>query len=256
LTEVTQFSMKTSRATSTKNAKINGCAVPNHVAIIMDGNGRWAKLRDLPRLDGHRAGTQNIHRVLGALEKHGVKYVTLFAFSTENWRRPSEEVKSLMAILEHTIETEAQTLLNNNVQLRYLGRMDRLPNGLQKKIARALELTKKNAGLILSMALDYGGRDEILQAVRRIIDDAIPSDKITPRLFESYLYTHDLPDPDIVVRTAGEQRLSNFLVWQSVYSEFYFSDSFWPDFNEEDLAQALQAFSQRKRSFGALVTED
>lgn len=247
--------MNTSHTTSTKSGSINSNAIPNHVAIIMDGNGRWAKLRGLPRLDGHRAGTQNIHRVLEYLEKYGVKYVTLFAFSTENWRRPSEEVKALMTILENTIETEAQTLFSNNVQLRYLGRMDRLNNGLQKKITRALELTKNNSGLILSMALDYGGRDEILQAVRRIIDDGIPSENINTQLFEGYLYTHHLPDPDIVIRTAGEQRLSNFLVWQSVYSEFYFSDACWPDFNEEYLAQALEAFRQRKRSFGALVTE-
>ena len=233
----------------------NGHAIPNHVAIIMDGNGRWAKHRGLPRLEGHRAGTLNVRRVLEALEQHGVRYVTLFAFSTENWSRPSDEVRALMAILQQTIDRETQTLLEKNVRFRYLGRTDRLTPQLRKVITQVLELTRNNTGTTLSLALDYGGRDEIIQAVQQIVRDGVVPEEINEGLLQRYLYTRDLPDPDLIIRTAGEQRLSNFLIWQSVYSEYFYSPVLWPDFDEEELAQALHAFSQRKRRFGALVPE-
>ena len=256
MSEATIFSKKIDPTLVNGSEQTNSRDIPSHVAIIMDGNGRWAKYRGLPRLEGHRAGTQNVRRVLEGLEKYGVQYVTLFAFSTENWSRPNEEVQALMAILEETIERETQTLIVKNVRFRYLGRTDRLPPQLQQAIARALEVTRNNTGLTLSVALDYGGRDEIVQAVRRIVKDGVPAEEISGELLQGYLYTRDLPDPDIIVRTAGEQRLSNFLIWQSVYSEYYYSPVFWPDFDEEELAQAIQAFSHRKRRFGALVPEE
>ncbi|MBI4201385.1 MAG: di-trans,poly-cis-decaprenylcistransferase [Chloroflexi bacterium] len=219
----------------------------------MDGNGRWAQHRGLPRLEGHRAGTQNLRNILEAINKYGVRYVTLYAFSTENWSRPNDEVRGLMAILRDAVERETQTLHEKNVRIQYLGRMDRLSPDLRVVICKALELTRYNTGLTLSVAFDYGGRDEIVHAVRQIVREGIPSDKIEEEVLERYLYTRGLPDPDLIVRTAGEQRLSNFLIWQSAYSEYYCSSVLWPDFNEEELGRALHAFSQRKRRFGALA---
>ena len=255
MSESTMPSQKVDPSLANGKEQTNGHAVPNHVAIIMDGNGRWAKHRGLPRLEGHRAGTRNVRRVLEALEQHGVQYVTLFAFSTENWSRPSDEVRALMTILQQTIERETQTLVEKNVRFRYLGRTDRLTPQLRKVITRALELTRLNTGTTLSVALDYGGRDEILQAVQQIVRDGVSPGQIDGELLQRYLYTRDIPDPDLIVRTAGEQRLSNFLIWQSVYSEYFYSPVLWPDFDEEELAQTLHAFGQRKRRFGALVPE-
>ena len=249
-------SKKTDHSLADGKEQPNGRNGPNHIAIIMDGNGRWAQHRGLPRLEGHRAGTQNVYRLLEALDKHGVCYVTLFAFSTENWNRPDDEICGLMAILQEVIEKETQTLHERNVRLRYLGRTDRLSPQLKEAICKGLELTRQNTGLTLSVAFDYGGRDEIVQAVRQIVQEGIPPDQINGELLQKYLYTRDLPDPDLIVRTAGEQRLSNFLIWQSVYSEYYCSPVFWPDFDEEELSRVLRAFSQRKRRFGALTPEE
>ncbi len=251
---VSSPSITTPRVSS--QAHTNGHHVPIHVAIIMDGNGRWAKRRGLPRMEGHRTGTRNVRRILEALEKHGIPYATLFAFSTENWNRPSMEVQAIMTLLEETIDRETPTLVEKNVRFRYLGRTDRLTPQLRRAIARVLELTQNNTGLTLSVALDYGGRDEILQAVRQIASESVPPERIDGELLQRYLYTHDVPDPDLIVRTAGEHRLSNFLVWQSVYSEYYSSQVCWPDFDEVALAKALRAFSQRKRRFGALPPEE
>ncbi|MBI4339867.1 MAG: di-trans,poly-cis-decaprenylcistransferase [Chloroflexi bacterium] len=221
----------------------------------MDGNGRWAQRQGLPRLEGHRAGTDNLNRILEAMEKHGVRYVTLFAFSTENWSRPWEEVMGLMAILKSVVEREALNLHRKNVRLRYLGRTDRLSPDLWASIQWALELTRANTGLNLSVAFDYGGRDEIVQAIHRIVKDNIPPEQITEELFGRYLYTKDLPDPDLIIRTGGEQRLSGFLPWQSVYSEYYSSLVFWPDFDEAELDRVLLAYSHRERRFGSLYHE-
>ncbi len=226
--------------------------LPSHIAFIMDGNGRWAEQRELPRLEGHRAGIENTHSVISYLDKLHIKYVTLYSFSTENWNRPQEEVSSLLAILGESIEQETLELHKNNVKLRHLGRLERLPKQLKQAINWAQKLTQNNDGMILSLAFDYGGRLEILDAVRAIIAKGIPSKEVDEKLFSNYLYTAGLPDVDLVIRTGGELRLSNFLLWQSAYSEYYFTEVLWPDFNTDEVEKALIAYSQRQRRFGGL----
>ncbi len=229
--------------------------LPSHVAIIMDGNGRWAEKRGLPRLLGHRAGTDNVHRVVESFDRYQVKYLTLYAFSTENWRRPGVEVSGLLRILAQMMDRETQALHKKNVRLSHLGRLDDLSPELQGKVHKALELTKNNTGMTLSIAFDYGGRAEILDAVRRIIEDGILSEDITESLFNGYLYTADVPEPDLIIRTGGEMRVSNFLIWQAAYSEFYSTPTLWPDFGEKDIEKALVAYSRRERRFGGLKAE-
>lgn len=229
--------------------------LPNHVAIIMDGNGRWAAKRGLPRLVGHRAGTDNVHRVVECFDRYQVKYLTLYAFSTENWRRPGIEVSGLMRILAGMIDRETKALHEKNVRVSHLGRLDELPPELQGKVHKALELTKNNTGMTVSIAFDYGGRAEILDAVRHIIKDRIPSEDITESLFSSYLYTADVPEPDLIIRTGGEMRVSNFLIWQAAYSEFYSTPTLWPDFDDKEIEKALVAYSRRERRFGGLKAE-
>ncbi len=229
--------------------------IPRHVAIIMDGNGRWARRRGLPRLAGHRAGVENIRRIVEASVREGIGVLTIYAFSTENWTRPQDEVFGLMGILREVIERETENLNKNGVQVRHLGRSDNLPADLQKQIARSLERTKDNTRLILNVAFNYGGRAEIVQAVRQIASADIPPAEITEELLSSFLYTAGLPDPDLVIRTAGEMRLSNFLIWQAAYSEYYSTPVFWPDFGPEELHKAVEAYSKRVRKFGGLVEE-
>ena len=229
--------------------------LPRHVAVIMDGNGRWAKQRGLPRFSGHKAGTDNVRRVVELFHNHQVKYLTLYAFSTENWRRPDEEVSGLLRILAEMIDRETKALHEKNVRVFHLGRIDSLSEQLQAKVHKAIELTKNNTGITLSIAFDYGGRAEIMDAIRHIIKDGIPSEKITESLFSSYLYTPDIPEPDLIIRTAGEMRLSNFLIWQAAYSEFYATPTLWPDFGDEDIERALVAYSHRERRFGGLKAE-
>lgn len=224
--------------------------IPAHVAIIMDGNGRWAEQRKLPRLAGHRAGTENIRRVIEECASFGVKHLTLYAFSTENWERPHEEVLGLMNILEDVIHRETEALHKQGVRLLHLGSLDRLSPGLQDTVCQAVELTKDNRNITLNVAFNYGGRAEILGAVRRIVQEGIPPQEIDEAIFSSYLNTVGMPDPDLIIRTAGELRLSNFLLWQSAYSEYYCSPAFWPDFDQEELRMALVAYSQRQRRFG------
>ncbi len=224
--------------------------VPHHVAIIMDGNGRWAARRGQPRLFGHRAGTNNLRRVLEAAVQAGVKIVTIYAFSTENWDRSREEVSGLLRILGEALAREAPKLHKNGVQIRHLGTLDGVPEGLAKRIRGALELTKHNDRLVLQVAFNYGGRAEIVDAVRRIIRDGVPADAVDEGLISSYLYTAGLPDPDLIIRTAGEMRLSNFLLWQASYAEYYSTPTFWPDFDETELHRALDAFAARDRRFG------
>ncbi len=233
----------------------NGLAIPSHVAIIMDGNGRWAKRRGLPRLEGHRAGVENVRTVLEGLGEYGVSYVTIYAFSTENWNRPSEEVDGLMEIFSEVIDREAEALHKRNVRIRHLGRLDRVVPALQEAVLRAQKLTSGNTGITLSVAFDYGGRAEIVEAVKRIVKDGIPCDQITEDLFSHYLYTAGLPDPDLVIRTGQEQRVSNFLLWQSAYSEFYFTPTLWPDFDSREIAKAIHDYSLRQRRFGTLPPE-
>jgi len=224
--------------------------IPHHVAIIMDGNGRWAQARGLPRLAGHRAGTENIRRVLQGCVEFGVKILTIYAFSTENWGRPKAEVMGLIRILGEVIGRETHELHRNGVQLRHIGRLEGIPESLQKKVREAIELTKDNDRLILNVAFNYGGRDEIIQAVKRIVQDQVAPDMITESLFSQYLYTAGQPDPDLIIRTGGEWRLSNFLIWQAAYAEYYTTPTFWPDFDKEELYKALLAYSKRERRFG------
>ena len=221
----------------------------------MDGNGRWAKQRKLPRLMGHRAGTENTRRVLRACGEFGIKIVTLYGFSTENWQRPKDEVNGLFSVFEGAIDREVPELHRNGVRLRHLGRTEGLPERLVQKIETAMELTKDNDRLILNLAFNYGGRAEIVDATRRIIAEGIDPTAIDEKLFSNYLYTAGLPDLDLFIRTGGEMRLSNFLLWQTAYAEYYSTPIYWPDFDEAELEKALIAYSQRIRKFGRLLEE-
>lgn len=233
--------------------------VPKHIAIIMDGNGRWAKARGLPRAEGHRQGTENLRRIIRACVEFGVEILTIYAFSTENWRRPPLEVRLLMTILETVIDRELRELNENGVQIRHIGRLDQIAPALQKKIRYACDFTKDNHRLILNVAFNYGGRDEIVQAVRRIVSEGIPADQIDEELLNRYMYTGDLPDPDLIIRTSGELRISNFLIWQGAYAEYYVTPTYWPDFGKDELRKALDEYNHRKRRFGKTdeqLTED
>ena len=236
---------------TTRNEQAEISPIPTHVAIIMDGSVRWAEGRHLSRLKGHRAGTENIRRVIEAFGKSGVKYLTLYAFSTENWQRPKTEVKELMQILASVIGRETKEMHKRGIRLRHLGRLDRLPGKIQEEVLKSVELTKNNDRMTLSVAFDYGGRAEIIEATKRMLREKVSPDAVDEALVSSYLYTAGIPDPDLIIRTAGEMRLSNFLLWQSAYSEYYFTPVFWPDFNAEEVKKALLAYSQRGRNFGA-----
>jgi undecaprenyl diphosphate synthase len=224
--------------------------IPTHIAIIMDGNGRWALARGLPRLAGHRAGTENLRRVIEACVEFGVKYLTIYAFSTENWGRPFEEVQGLLRILEDVIDRELQELYDQGVQLRHIGRLDQLRPSLRDKVLQAINYTKDNNRLVLNVAFNYGGRDEIVCAIQRMIKDGLSAEQVNDELVSRYLFTAGVPDPDLIIRTSGELRGSNFLIWQGAYSEWYFTPTFWPDFNREELAIALEEYKHRQRRFG------
>ena len=226
--------------------------LPNHIAFIMDGNGRWARKRNLPRKAGHKAGTQNILSLLKTLGKYGIKYVTLYSFSTENWNRPEEEIHGILTILGESIEKKFPELHKNGVKVCHIGHLENLPPKTGEAILRAIELTKNNTTMTLNLAFDYGGRAEIVDAVKKVISDNIPLEDIDEKLFGSYLYTNSLPEVDLVIRTGGDLRISNFLLWQSAYSEFYFTDVLWPDFDEKEIEKALISFSQRERRFGGV----
>jgi undecaprenyl diphosphate synthase len=230
--------------------------VPTHVAIIMDGNGRWALARGLPRLVGHRAGTENLRRIITACVEFGVKYLTIYAFSTENWGRPREEVEGLMNILEDVIDRELAELNKEGVQMRHIGRLERLDPKLQEKVLSAIELTKHNDRLILNVAFNYGGRDEIVYAIQKMINDGVKPEEVTSDLVSRYLFTAGVPDPDLIIRTSGELRVSNFLIWQGAYSEWYVTSVYWPDFNKEEFRKALDTFAQRDRRYGGLTQVD
>jgi len=228
---------------------------PRHVALIMDGNGRWAEQRELPRMEGHRAGVENVRNVIKCLDKRGIEFTTLYAFSTENWNRPEDEVSGLLHLLEEVIDEESLELHKNGVRIRHVGRLEGLPPGLQESINRAVKLTEDNNGMTLGLAFNYGGRLEILDAIHRLITDGVPCQDIDEELFDNYLYTAGFPEVDLVIRTGGEFRTSNFLIWQAAYSEYYFTPVLWPDFGEEELDKALMAYSQRQRRFGGLRSE-
>ncbi len=232
------------------NSALMPTQVPYHLAIIMDGNGRWAKARGLPRLAGHRAGTENLRRILRACVRHGIKILTLYAFSTENWGRPAEEVRGLMTILEQVIDHELTELNQEGVRINHIGRLAGISPRLQRKIKQAVELTRNNSTLILNVALNYGGRQEIIDAIRHIVQDGVAPDQIDDALISQYLYTTGQPDPDLIVRTSGEMRVSNFLIWQGAYAELYVTPTFWPDFDENELQKALDHYAARERRFG------
>jgi undecaprenyl diphosphate synthase len=227
-------------------------ALPTHIAIVPDGNGRWAKRRGLSRIEGHAVGAENLNTVIDYLNERQIKYVTVYTFSTENWNRPENEVKGLFRLSEERIKNDLPRLHKKGIRFRHLGRLDGLPPSLQEAINKALELTKNNTGMTLNLAFNYGGRTEILDAIRRIITEGVPPERLDEKLFASYLYTPDLPDVDLLIRTANELRLSNFLLWQTAYSEYYFTKVLWPDFNEKEVDKALLAYSQRQRRFGGL----
>jgi len=224
--------------------------LPAHIAIIMDGNGRWAQARGLPRLAGHRAGTENLRRVIEAGIEFGIPYLTIYAFSTENWGRPSEEVQGLMKIFEDVIDSELEQLHDQGVQLRHIGRLDRLEPSFREKVIHAVEYTAHNTRLVLNIAFNYGGRDEIVCAVQRMIRDGVKAEEVTDELINQYLFTAGVPDPDLIIRTSGELRGSNFLIWQGAYSEWYFPETYWPDFDKEQFRLALEEYARRERRYG------
>lgn len=241
--------------TQKKELDLSPYVVPQHVAIIMDGNGRWAKRRGLPRQAGHRAGAENLRRIVRASVEFGIKVLTIYAFSTENWGRPESEISALMRIFARVLDQEIDQLHAQGVCLHHLGELQGINPKLQDKVRRALELTKDNDRLILNVAFNYGGRAEILHAVRQMLADNVKPENLNEALFSSYLFTSGLPDPDLVIRTSGELRISNFLIWQAAYAEYYPTPAFWPDFGREDLYEAIVAFNQRDRRYG-LVSDD
>lgn len=224
--------------------------IPHHVGIIMDGNGRWARARGLPRLVGHRAGTENIRRVLEGCVKFGIKVLTIYAFSTENWARPPDEVQGLMRLLNETIQRQLHELHRNGVRILHSGRLSGIDPSLQEQIRGAVELTRHNDRITLNVAFNYGGRAEILDAIRHLMADGVRPEELTEELFSRYLYTGGLPDPDLIIRTGGEYRLSNFLIWQAAYAEYYATSTYWPDFDQEELRKALLEYARRERRFG------
>ncbi len=228
--------------------------IPRHVAIILDGNGRWAKKKGMPRTYGHTVGAKNVETILKAADEIGIKYVTMYAFSTENWGRPSDEVKTLMNILDSYLKTMGETARKNNTRMRCIGDISRLDEKLQRSIRNLEEETKGYTGLNFQIALNYGSRDEMVRAMKKMYEDmkikGLSSEDITEETFESYLDTADIPDPDLLIRTSGEQRLSNFLMWQLAYTEFYFTPVPWPEFTPEELRKAVEAYSDRDRRYG------
>jgi undecaprenyl diphosphate synthase len=230
--------------------------IPVHVGIIMDGNGRWAIRQGLPRSAGHRAGVENLRRVLETSVRFGIKILTIYAFSTENWNRPRAEVNILMNLLARALREEVPELHRNGVRLNHIGRLERIPERSRQGVLDAIELTKNNDQLVLNVAFNYGGRAEVVDATKRIIQAGIPADEVTEELFGQYLYTAGQPDPDMIIRTAGELRVSNFLLWQGAYAEYYAAPVYWPDFHEEELYKALVVFNQRERRYGRLPGEE
>lgn len=228
--------------------------LPHHVAIIMDGNGRWAKQRALNRIKGHHEGAESVRVIVRACREIGIKILTLYAFSTENWRRPQYEIKSLMALLKKFLKSERQEMLENNIRFNAIGQIERLPEAVQVTLRETITATQHNRGMLLNLALSYGSRDEIVEAVQKVALDVqkgtLKPGDITPGLFAEYLYTKGMPDPDLLIRTSGEMRISNFLLWQIAYSEIYVTDILWPDFRKEALLGAIRDYQKRERRFG------
>ena len=240
----------------TLRAALDPTRIPRHVAIIMDGNGRWAEIRGFSRAEGHRAGREAIRRTLEAARQCGVEILTLYAFSTENWRRPAEEIEELMGLLIEALDQEADDLHRNGVRFRAAGLLDEMPAPVRAALDRVVALTRSNTAITLNLALNYGGRRELAHAARRLAQAAVEGrlrpDEITEETVARYLFAPDLPDPDLLIRAGGEQRLSNFLLWQAAYTELYFTDVFWPDFQKAHLYEAIKAFQGRDRRFGGV----
>lgn len=224
--------------------------LPNHVAIIPDGNRRWATLKGLPSIEGHRAGAERMFQVADRLNELGVKHLTVWGFSVDNWKRRDEEVQGIFNLLQLWIEKQTSWAHSRGIRLRHIGRLQELPAGLQTAMRRAVSLTYDNAGMTLNVAFNYAGRAEIVDAIRQIISACLPENLINERLVGQHLYTDGIPDVDLLIRSAGEFRISNFLLWQTAYSEYYFTPTLWPDFNEKELEKALEVYSQRQRRFG------
>lgn len=229
-----------------------GGLVPRHVAVVMDGNGRWANSRHLPRLAGHRAGTENVRRITTACADAGVEVLTIYAFSTENWRRPADEIRGLMTILAQSIDREAAELHRNDIQIRHIGSLEEIAATLAERVRRAVALTRENTRMVLNVAFNYGGRAEITRAVQRLLAEGVPPERVTEEGIARYLDTAGLPDPDLVIRTGGEMRLSNFLLWQAAYAEYYSTPVCWPDFGRDELYRAFTEYARRARRFGGL----
>jgi len=233
--------------------------VPQHVAIILDGNGRWAKSKGMPRNYGHAQGSKNVERICEEAYRMGIKYLTVYAFSTENWNRPQDEVDALMKLLRNYMKTCLKTAAKNDMKIRVIGDLGRLDDDIRGRIAELIEATKDNKGLNFQIAINYGSRDEMVRAARRLAEDCasgkIGPDEIDETLFERYLDTHGIPDPDLLIRTSGEQRLSNYLLWQLAYTEFYFTDVLWPDFTKEELVKAVTQYNARDRRYGGVKEE-
>ncbi len=233
--------------------------VPQHIAIILDGNGRWAKAKGMPRNYGHAQGSKNVERICEDAYRMGVKYLTVYAFSTENWSRPKDEVDALMKLLRNYMKTCLKTAAKNDMKIRVIGDVSRLDEDIRNRIAELEEATKNNGGLNFQIAINYGSRDEIIRAVRALAKDCIENkfapEQIDEEAFESYLDTHDIPDPDLLIRTSGELRLSNYLLWQLAYTEFYFTDVPWPDFTKEELMKAIEHYNARERRYGGVKEE-
>ena len=228
--------------------------LPFHVAIIMDGNGRWAKKRLLNRIKGHEKGSETVRAIVRASREIGIRILTLYAFSTENWQRPQIEISALMTLLKKFLISERKEMLDNNIRLNSIGQTERLPEDVRQELQKSMMLTRKNEGLILNLALSYGGRAEIVRAVKEIaiksIDGRIDPDSITPDLISKHLYTGEMPDPDLLIRTSGEMRISNFLLWQLAYTEICITDTLWPDFEKDEFIRILKNYQQRERRFG------
>lgn len=254
--EVLKLMFKMEKKASKKIDSIDTNNIPKHIAIIMDGNGRWARKRNLPRISGHKAGVEALRNVIKTCSNIGVSYLTLYAFSTENWKRPKEEVKGLMDLLVLYLRKEIGELHKNKVKINIIGDISKLPKKARLEIKKATELTMKNDGLCVNIALNYGGRSEIIKAIKDICQSVENKDftieEIDERKISSFLYTEDIPDPDLLIRTSGEKRISNFLLWQIAYTEIWFTEVYWPDFKEEHIFEAIRDYTKRKRRFGGI----
>lgn len=250
------FSRKTKTDKTNTNNILDKNNIPVHIAIIMDGNGRWAEQKKIPRAMGHKAGVETIRSIVKESNRIGVKYLTLYAFSTENWKRPLDEVNALMKLLFEYLRNEVEELHKNNVIVNHIGDISKLPDGCRKELLDAYDKTKNNKGLMLNLAINYGGRDEITRAIRNIVKDVkkgvLIESKIDENLINKYLYTSKIPDPDLIIRPSGEHRISNFLLWQGAYSELWFSNINWPDFTTNDLHRAISDYQKRDRRFGGI----